>query len=267
MFPFTLRALVLVLCETLLILLAVCIGARIRLEQYAWEILFSEGGVEKTLLAAGVTQLCLYYADLYNLRRLTDWRDTFVRLVQALGAASLILAATYYWFPALVIGRGVFAISATLVVGFVVGWRGVFVWLSRRLGPRERLLLVGTSPAAVALARELYERRHELGVEIVGFVDPDPARVGVPVLNPGVIGTVDDIPSIVQSRGVRPRGGEPGRRARQAADGSAARHEAGRCDVRPPRVGLRGSTPARSPSRTCGRAGSSSPRGSRKGAS
>ena len=50
--------------------------------------------------------------------------------------------------------------------------------------------------------RELFERRQELGVEIVGFVDPDPARVGAPVINPGVIGTIDDIPSIVRGRGV-----------------------------------------------------------------
>ena len=66
--------------------------------------------------------------------------------------------------------------------------------MTRRVAPRERLLLVGTSPAPISLARELYERRQELGVEIVGFIDPDPARVGAPVLNPGVIGTIDDIP-------------------------------------------------------------------------
>ena len=77
------------------------------------------------------------------------------------------------------------------------GRRGAsaFEWLSGRVGPRERLLLVGTSPAAIDLARELFERRQELGVEIVGFIDPDPARVGAPVLNPGVIGTIDDIPA------------------------------------------------------------------------
>ena len=52
------------------------------------------------------------------------------------------------------------------------------------------------------LARELFDRRHQLGVEIVGFVDTDPARVGAPVLNPGVIGTIEDIPSIVRAKGV-----------------------------------------------------------------
>ncbi len=77
-----------------------------------------------------------------------------------------------------------------------------FVWLSRHVRPRERLLLVGTGQGAIDLARELYERRHELGVEIVGFVDPDPDRVGAPVINPGVIGTIDDIPAIVRDRSV-----------------------------------------------------------------
>ena len=71
-----------------------------------------------------------------------------------------------------------------------------------RLAPRERLLLVGTSPAAIVLARELFERRQELGVDIVGFVDPDPARVGAPVINPGVVGTIDDIPG-ADRRGMR----------------------------------------------------------------
>ncbi|HXH26021.1 MAG TPA: TIGR03013 family XrtA/PEP-CTERM system glycosyltransferase, partial [Vicinamibacterales bacterium] len=96
----------------------------------------------------------------------------------------------------------VFLIAAFLTLVLVIGWRVAFEWASRRVGPRERLLLVGTSAAAVALAREMHERRHELGVEIVGFIDHDPARLGAPVLNPGVIGTIEDIPSIVRARGV-----------------------------------------------------------------
>src|SRR5207247_1536893 len=75
-------------------------------------------------------------------------------------------------------------------------------WLAARVALRERLLLVGTGPAAVTLARELFERRLELGVDIVGFVDPDPARIGDPVINPGVIGAIDDIPSLVSKHDV-----------------------------------------------------------------
>jgi sugar transferase (PEP-CTERM system associated) len=81
-------------------------------------------------------------------------------------------------------------------------WRSAFDVVTAHLAPRERLLLVGTSPAAVVLARELHERRCELGVTIVGFVDPDPARVGAPVINPGVIGTIDQIPELASRMNV-----------------------------------------------------------------
>jgi sugar transferase (PEP-CTERM system associated) len=125
-----------------------------------------------------------------------------VGLIQALGAASLVLALLYYWVPNLVIGRGVFVIASVLIVWLVAGWRVAFEWLAVRVGPSERLLIVGTSEASVALARELFSRRQELGVELVGFVDPDASRVGVSLINPGIVGTVEQIPSIVRERKV-----------------------------------------------------------------
>jgi sugar transferase (PEP-CTERM system associated) len=196
------RAVALVVFETVLIVAAVCIGAWIRLGAEAWDLLFVHGDIGKALLIAFVSQVCLYYADLYELRVVSDRRELFTGVVQALSATSFLLAAIYFWFPSLIIGRGVFVASSALVLLAVSGWRFAFEWLTRRVAPRERLLLVGTGPAAVTLAKELFQRRQELGVEIVGFVDPDPARVGAPVINPGVIGTIDDIPSIVRSRNV-----------------------------------------------------------------
>jgi sugar transferase (PEP-CTERM system associated) len=158
--------------------------------------------VWRAALVAGVLQLCLHYCDLYDLRTLSDRRDLIRGLLRALGAASFILALLYYLLPALVVGRGVFALASVLIVGVVAGWRIAFEWLSLRGAPAERLLIVGTSAAAVALARELFERRSELGVELVGFVDPDAGKVGTPIINPGVIGTIGDIPTIVHDRRV-----------------------------------------------------------------
>ena len=198
----TLRSATLVAFESTLILSAVALAAWLRLGEEAWRVLAGGGGALKMGVVALVAQGCLYYADLYNLRIAADRRELVVRILQALGAASIILALVYYWFPALVIGRGVFMLTAIFVSTIVVGWRVAFEWLSGQMGPRERLLIVGTNDAALTLARELFDRRHDLGVEIVGFVDPDPARVGAPVLNPGVIGTVEDIPSIVRARNV-----------------------------------------------------------------
>jgi sugar transferase (PEP-CTERM system associated) len=196
------RSLTLILFESALIVAAVGLAAYARLDEVTWQIELDEHGVAKALLVAAVIQTCLYYCDLYDLRLLTDRRELATGLTQALSSASFILALLYFWLPSLVIGRGVFLIAAFLIIVLVTGWRLTFEWVSGRVGPRERLLLVGTTAPAVALARELYDRRHELAVEIVGFVDPDPTRVGAAVINPGVIGTVEDIPSIVRARGV-----------------------------------------------------------------
>jgi sugar transferase (PEP-CTERM system associated) len=196
------RSLALVTFETVLIVTAVAVAAYVRLGESAWTIIVAENGLTKILLIVGVTQACLYYADLYDLRLVPDRRELFMRILHGLAWTSFVLAAVYFWMPELVIGRGVFLIAAALVVALVILWRVLFEWVMRRVRPRERLLLVGTGPAALTLARELFERRQEFGVEIVGFVDPDPERVGSPMINPGIIGTIEDIPSIVRARGV-----------------------------------------------------------------
>jgi sugar transferase (PEP-CTERM system associated) len=196
----TWRLVGLVAFEAALIVGSIALAAWVRLGA-AWQLTGPDGLIWQALLIAGITQFCLYYNDLYDMRVVADRRELTVRIIQALGITSLILAAVYYWFPTLVIGRGVFLIATGFILASVIAWRLAFEWLTRAVGPRERLLLIGTSPAAVALARELHQRK-ELGVEIAGFVDAAEDRVGDPVFNPGIVGTIDDIPAIVRDRRV-----------------------------------------------------------------
>jgi sugar transferase (PEP-CTERM system associated) len=198
-----LRSIALAACETAFIMGAVATAAVLRLGvEDAFELFLNEGGIYKTLLVVAIAQISMYYADLYDLRIVADRRELFTRLIQALATTSFALAALYFWFPTTMLGRGVFLIASLLVMTMAVVWRVVFEWLSGRMGPRERLLLVGTGPAAVDLARELVSRRHELGVEIVGFIDPDPNKIGTALVNPGIIGAIEDIPEIVRKRSV-----------------------------------------------------------------
>ncbi len=197
----TWRVMTLIGFESVLILSAVLLGVYLRLGGHAFEEGESHHLVLKGLLIAAVCQLCLYYGDLYDSRVGGDRRELYVRTLRSLGATSLILAVLYFWLPVLIIGRGVFMITATLVIALVVGWRVSFEWFTASVGPRERLLLVGMNPAAISLARELNERK-DLGVEVVGFIDTDPTRNGQPVPNPGVVGFIEDIPDIVSRRSV-----------------------------------------------------------------
>lgn len=192
----------LVLVEHGLIVVAVLGGAVVSLSTRGTPAVAVTELVGRAMLVAVVLQVCLHYCDLYDLRALSERRYLFTGLLRALGAASVVLALLYYLLPALVIGRGVVAIASLPIIGFIAGWRLTFEWWAIRGRPRERLLIVGTGQAAVSLAREIFERRTELGAEIVGFVDADPALVGTPVINPRVIGTISDIPGIVRHRQV-----------------------------------------------------------------
>src|SRR5712691_6725806 len=173
MFANTWRSVVLVCGETALLVTAVVVSTYLTLRGTtltAFNVLTAPTGVFRVLLIVFVCQLCLHYSDLYDLRTIDSRRDLVARLLRAIGATSLIIGFAYLLFPWWMIERGVFMLSAGLSVTLIMGWRAAFEWLAGRVAPRERLLLVGTGPGAITLARELFERRLELGVDIVGFV-------------------------------------------------------------------------------------------------
>jgi sugar transferase (PEP-CTERM system associated) len=192
----TWRSSTLIMTESALILGSVAAGMWVQLG--AMSDVNVAGLLPKALLIVTVCQLCLYWGDLYDHPRASNHLELLVRTLQALGATCLVLAAIYTLFPALIIERGVLTPATILATVGVITWRLTYTWLARRVGPRERLLLVGTSAAGLALANELHDSE-DLGVQIVGLVDPD-AGVGSPALP--WLGGIEEIPSIVRARGV-----------------------------------------------------------------
>lgn len=193
------RSMALVGCESIFITGAVTLSAYVLVGDHVRPIFNSSAVLWRSLLIAFVCQLCLYYADVYEFGITADRRELLARILKALGGSLMILAALYFQFPKLVIGHGVVSMAALLAVALVIGWRLAFVWMAKSLAPRKRLLIIGTSPTAISFAREL-EGRDELGVEIVGFVDPDASASGTSPAR--VIGSIEDIPAIVRARSV-----------------------------------------------------------------
>jgi hypothetical protein len=163
------RSVSLIACEAAVIVAAVMAAAYVRMNEAAWMAMSWPELLVKAGLVGITTQVCLCSAELHDLRVLADRRELLVRLVQALGATSLLLGAVYFWAPQLSIGRGALVISAAGIVVAVSSWRLAFEWLTRRLEARHRLLLIGTNGSAVAFARELCAQR-ELGLQILRFI-------------------------------------------------------------------------------------------------
>jgi sugar transferase (PEP-CTERM system associated) len=63
----------------------------------------------------------------------------------------------------------------------------------------ERVLILGTDLQAVAVAREIILRGGR-GYEVIGFVGHDLALVGKSLINPRVIGVMDDLEELVRRR-------------------------------------------------------------------
>ena len=132
---FASRTLGLVVLENALIVGSVLLGVWIRLGSEGWwHTVVFEAGAQKALVVAVVCQVCFYFADLYDSRAYSDRRWLLVGLIQGVGTTSLVLAVLYFWFPALIIGRGVFLTSAGLVLLLVGGGRVAFEWLTLRTG-------------------------------------------------------------------------------------------------------------------------------------
>ena len=129
------------------------------------------------LLVIAACDFALYYYDLYDLSVVRRRSMLFARLVQALGAACLILAVFYYVAPDLSLGRGIAAIAAPIIISFVLGWRLLVDVGLPFLGARQRILIMGSGPVGRSLAREITDRP-ELNAEVIGFLEEEQSSPG-----------------------------------------------------------------------------------------
>jgi sugar transferase (PEP-CTERM system associated) len=66
---------------------------------------------------------------------------------------------------------------------------------------QERVLVVGTAQAGITLVRELLVRP-ELNLKVVGFLDEKGENIGKSLVNPSIIGSVNQVSDIVNEKGV-----------------------------------------------------------------
>ncbi len=153
-------------------------------------------GFLKSALATTFCLAAFYLFDLYDFIVMHDRRELVLRLVQALGLAWIALALTFYGFPQLMLGRGISLIALPLALGLMVGWRVSIHWLLGHPDFGEKILIVGSGPLAVEVAREMLDRP-DAGYRIAGFVGSDPELLGKSLINPRVIGLTSELEDVV----------------------------------------------------------------------
>jgi sugar transferase (PEP-CTERM system associated) len=148
-----------------------------------------------------ICEICLYFHDLYDFRLIATRSELVIRLLQAFGVSCLALAVSYYAVPDLGFGRGIAALGAPVIVALTLGWRLAVAQPAHSLGTAERMLIMGTGPTGISLARDILSRP-EMQLKVVGFLDERGENIGMSLVNPGIIGSVEDVEALVASERV-----------------------------------------------------------------
>jgi sugar transferase (PEP-CTERM system associated) len=178
--------------ESAFITVMVILGAYLRflggpISFYTYEYL-----ILKALLIMACVQLSLYYFDLYDLKVYRSNIELGIRLLQSLGVSSILLAALYYIFPFLIIGKGIFLISLGLMGVVIVLWRIIYNYILRTRQLDQRIMIVGSGSLAKNIVKEIVERM-DTGFKIIGFIAESPGRVGEKLASPSIIGDQSQI--------------------------------------------------------------------------
>jgi exopolysaccharide biosynthesis polyprenyl glycosylphosphotransferase len=145
--------------------------------------------------------LFLAYFGAYRSPRTTSRSSYLWAVGRAVGAGVVALFTALFALQIEYVSRGLIAEFAAVDLLALAGVRLAAVWYFRRSLTRgdafRRVLIVGSGTRAQTLAETL-RRQSDWGITIVGHLDPDPARVGEPVLDSVVLGTVGDINSVLK---------------------------------------------------------------------
>lgn len=174
----SIKSLLLIAIESLIIVMSLVLGAKLRFWNDSAEFLLYAGSgsfLLQVLTVLIVLETCCYYNDLYNLSIVRPRSEQFLCLAQALGAGCLLLSLIYYLIPGLLVGRGVLFIALVLTTAVVSATRIILDWAWQLTRREKPVLILGSGEIAVTTAREL-ERRTDLNFRIAGFVAGGHAR-------------------------------------------------------------------------------------------
>ena len=194
------RSLLIFFLESCLIAGCVLLSAAIRFfdDWSDWRELWNDPLLPlKLLIIIGIYQTCFSFNELYAFRTLRHRGEDLARIGQAAGSASLLLAIFYFIDPDLMVGRGIFFLSAILTAVALAGSRSLLEKFA--IGHQERILLIGTGEMACMVTREVAGRR-DLGLNLIGFLHDDKSEqvAGRMLLGYPVLGTTADLVQVAE---------------------------------------------------------------------
>jgi len=123
----------------------------------------------KASLIAFVCMICLYFNDVYDLQITNSYFELGIRLFQALGASSIILAFVYFLFKEMIIGKGIFFITIIFSMLLIVIWRFFYKFVLTSGIFDQKIMLLGSGSLGERIVNEIF-RRKDCGYKVSSVI-------------------------------------------------------------------------------------------------
>ncbi len=160
------RALVLLLCEALLVSGSFLLATAYLAGPDTYIVLYYENGILKIAGITVLTLLLTYYFDLYEPQRISGRWEIYFRLLLVLSVLSFILAALLYLFSAMSIGPNVLLVGTSILAIVLFIWRSAYESIIGLSVFRERVYVLGSGERARGVV-EMLRARRDAGMGIV----------------------------------------------------------------------------------------------------
>lgn len=198
----SLKFLLLIAMESLALFGGVLLAVWIRLGEPFHILFMDRWNLLRALLMVTVLQVTYFLNDLYDYRTFNDRKVLLFQFCKATAAATAVLFILYYLVPSLTLGRGLFLLAICASAAVVLPIRLLAPKVFALSFLRENILILGTGETAMKCAEAILERT-DLGFKIVGFIGEDHRLVGKSLVNPKVVGTVNDLEYFVRLNEIR----------------------------------------------------------------
>lgn len=154
----------------------------------------------RLLLAIIIIQGSLFLHGFYGQKKSNTSLSLAGYLTSALFTAAIAMMLAHWFMPRITLSPALNFLSLPFIFLTLYLNR---IWLEDSNGNpyRSKVLIVGTGDMAVNIAREILNRP-TMGKNVCGFISEDQSMVGKSLINPSVIGTYDDLETLVSRHNI-----------------------------------------------------------------
>jgi exopolysaccharide biosynthesis polyprenyl glycosylphosphotransferase len=147
----------------------------------------------------------LYFSDMYASFRLKKLNEIVFVILRCGFISFLIFTSLGFLFKAAYVSRSLILLIFIFSSVALVIERVVLIYMFRELRRRgfnfRNILIVGTGKRTQRFIEEV-DHNQEVGLRIIGLVDVDPIHLSQEIHGHRVIGTINDIPKIIEAHSV-----------------------------------------------------------------